>query len=228
MKINRQTLSEQIYTILKMEILKGEIKFGFKLSNRALQKRFEVSSSPIRDAINRLNQDGLISSIDNTGATVISFDYDFFQEVNEVLLHIVNAGVKLSYDKGESHRIYPNLLHYLELQEKNIDNDKYYEYDYKFHKTFLDYSSNSRLKKLFKEYNVLHEILVRNFHELKTPETRARSIAEHKQIIETVRSKDFRFTMKCTELHYKHAETIFREILSKKDFELEKLTSVDE
>ena len=76
--INKKTLSDQIYDILKSEILRREIPFGSKLVNRALQARFRVSSSPIRDAINRLNQDGLITSIDKSGATVVEFNYDFF------------------------------------------------------------------------------------------------------------------------------------------------------
>lgn len=216
MEINRQTLSEQIYDVLKMEILTGKIDFGTKLVNRALQKRFSVSSSPIRDAINHLSQDGLISNIDNSGATVVAFDYEFFQEINEVLLYVVNAGVKLSYQKSDSKDIYSNLLHFLQLQEKNLDNDKYYEYDYKFHKTFLDYSNNSRLKKIFKEYNVLHEMLVRNFHELKTLETRLQSVSEHKKIIESVKNNDYIETMRHTEEHYKHAESIFGKILKSK------------
>ncbi len=84
-----------------MEILKREIPFGSKLVNRTLQKRFGVSSSPIRDAINRLNQDGLITSIDKTGATVVDFDYNFFLEINEVLLYVINTGIKLSFEKAD-------------------------------------------------------------------------------------------------------------------------------
>ena len=210
--INKQTLSDQIYDILKMGILKRKIPFGSKLVNRSLQTRFKVSSSPIRDAINRLNQDGLITSIDKSGATVVDFDYEFFLEINEILLYIVNTGIKLSSEKSDIEEVSDHLERYLKLQEKNIGTDKFYDYDYQFHKTFIKYSNNSRLKKLFKEYNVLHEMLVRSFYEIGTLQIQENSIDTHKKIIVAYRNKDFTETMKLTEEHYKVAEDIFKKI----------------
>ena len=210
--INKQTLSDQIYDILKMEILKREIPFGSKLVNRSLQTRFKVSSSPIRDAINRLNQDGLITSIDKSGATVVDFDYEFFLEINEILLYIVNTGVKLSSEKADIEEVSSNLEKYLKLQDKYTGTDKFFDYDYQFHKTFINYSNNSRLKKLFKEYNVLHEMLVRSFYEIGTLEIQENSINTHKKIIEAYRNKNFTEATRLTEEHYKVAEDIFKDI----------------
>lgn len=213
--INKQTLSDQIYDILKMEILKRKIPFGSKLINRSLQTRFKVSSSPIRDAINRLNQDGLITSIDKSGATVVDFDYEFFLEINEILLYIVNTGIKLSAEKSDIEEVVKQLERYLKLQEENIGTDKFYDYDYQFHKTFINFSNNSRLKKLFKEYNVLHEMLVRSFYEIGTLQIQENSINKHKKIIDAYKSRDFNRTMNLTEEHYKVAEDIFKKIFEK-------------
>ena len=214
--INKQTLSDQIYQILKMEILRREIPFGSKLVNRSLQARFKVSSSPIRDAINRLNGDGLITSIDNSGATVVEFDYEFFLEINEILLYIVNTGIKLSSEKSNIEEVVEQLERYLKLQEENIGTDKFYDFDYQFHKTFINYSNNSRLQKLFKEYNVLHEMLVRSFYEIGTLQIQGNSINTHKRIIEAYRNKDFNNTMRLTEEHYKVAEIFLKTYLMKK------------
>ncbi|MBU5485678.1 GntR family transcriptional regulator [Clostridium sp. MSJ-11] len=221
MLINKKTLSDQIYDVLKMEILKREIPFGSKLVNRTLQKRFGVSSSPIRDAINRLNQDGLITSIDKSGATVVDFDYDFFLEVNEVLLYVINTGVKLSFEKVDTEEVCKHLEKYLLLQEKYIGTDEFYDYDYKFHKTFINYSKNSRLKKIFKEYNVLHEMLVRNFYNSGTFQIQEDSIKMHKKIMNAFRDKDYELAMRLTEEHYKAAEETFIKILEQREKKLE-------
>lgn len=221
MLINKKTLSDQIYDILKMEILKRKIPFGSKLVNRTLQTRFGVSSSPIRDAINRLNQDGLVTSINKSGATVVDFDYDFFLEVNEVLLYVINTGIKLSFEKSDTEEVCRDLEEYLSLQEQCIGTDEFYDYDYKFHKTFIEYSKNSRLKKIFKEYNVLHEMLVRNYYEPGTSKIREDSIKMHKQILDAFRNKDYRLAMKLTEDHYKGAEEIFKKILEQREEKLE-------
>lgn len=203
-----------------MEILNNEVSFGSKLVNRALQKRFGVSSSPIRDVINRLYQDGLIRSIDTTGATVIDFDYDFFLEVNEVLLYVNNTGVKLSSEKSDINKICTYLKEYIDLQEENIGTDKYFDFDYKFHKTFIDYSKNSRLMKIFKEYNVLHEMLVRNFYKPNTMQIQENGIKTHKKIANAFCKGDYQLAMEFMEEHYKAAENTFSKILehgSKKD-----------
>lgn len=217
MEINKRSLSDQIYDVLKMEILKRKIPFGSKLVNRTLQKRFGVSSSPIRDAMNRLYQDGLITSIDKTGATVVDFDYEFFLEVNEILLSIVKTGVKLSSEKSNTDEVCDCLDDCLALQERYIGTDRYYDYDYKFHKTFIDYSKNSRLKKLFKEYNVLHEMLVRNFYEPETSQIQEDSIKMHRKIVNAYRNKDYNTAMQLTEEHYNAAEEIFKRVLKQKE-----------
>lgn len=220
LKINRKSLSQQIYTILKMEILKRKIPFGSKLVNRELQERFKVSSSPIRDAINRLNQDGLITSIDKTGATVVELNYNFFVEVNEILLYIVITGIRLSSEKSDPHTICSELEKYIKLQEENIETDMFYEYDYKFHKTFIKYSKNSRLTKIFKQYNVLHEMLVRSFYKLSKVKVREKSIATHKGILQAFKKKDYDLAVEITKEHYIIAERILKEIFEKEDEEI--------
>ena len=57
MKVVKDLLSEQIYKILKNDIINSKINFGEVLVNKNLQERFEVSSTPIRDAILRLKED---------------------------------------------------------------------------------------------------------------------------------------------------------------------------
>lgn len=219
MKINRKSLGEQIYTILKADILKRKIPFGSKLVNRELQERFKVSSSPIRDAINRLNQDGLITSVDKTGARVVEFNYDFFIEVNEILLHIVITGINLSSEKAKKEDLCEELRNNIELQKDNIGSDKFYDYDYKFHKTFIDYADNTRLTKIFKEYNVLHEMLVRSFYKLSKISVREKSIETHKKILKAFEDEDYNLAIKITEEHYKIAERILKTMVDNKEID---------
>ena len=54
--------------------------------NKNLKERFEVSSSPIRDAILRLKEDGIIEEITRSGAKLIDFDPNFACEVNQLIM----------------------------------------------------------------------------------------------------------------------------------------------
>ncbi|GAA0676866.1 MULTISPECIES: GntR family transcriptional regulator [Clostridium] len=212
MAIIKKSLSDQIYDELKMEIITKKILFGSKIVNRNLQERFQVSSSPIRDAINRLYADGLIQSIDNTGALVVNFDVDFYVEVNEILLGITNTGIKLAFQKSDHKEVADILKEYISLQKKSIGTEKYFEYDYEFHKVFIVFSKNSRLKKLYKKFNVLHEVLLRGYYEKEVFKMQEHSIEIHEKMAEAFSENDLEECFRLNEEHYKKAEELFKEV----------------
>ena len=109
--IIKLTLSEQIYNILKEDILAGTIPLGAKLTNRELQERFQVSSTPIRDAINKLNQDGLIGEVTKTGAQLISFDFEYSGELNEFILALSCQAVALSARSSQTCLLYTSVFY---------------------------------------------------------------------------------------------------------------------
>ena len=74
MSLNKQTLSEQIYQILRKDILSQRIPCGAKLTLKMLQERFEVSSTPIREALTRLTEEQLITYYSNVGVSVVSLN----------------------------------------------------------------------------------------------------------------------------------------------------------
>lgn len=212
MAIIKKSLSDQIYDELKMEIITKKILFGSKIVNRNLQERFQVSSSPIRDAINRLYADGLIQSIDNTGALVVNFDVDFYVEVNEILLGITNTGIKLAFQKSDHIEVANILKEYISLQKKSMGTEKYFEYDYEFHKAFIIFSKNSRLKKLYKKFNVLHEVLLRGYYEKEVFRMQEHSIEIHEKMADAFLENDLEKCFRLNEEHYKKAEELFKEV----------------
>ena len=84
--LQRRSLSEQVYDVLIHDIVTGQIALGDRLINRELQTRFGVSSTPIRDAINKLYQDGLIRELTNSGAQLIDFDQQYAEELNHFIM----------------------------------------------------------------------------------------------------------------------------------------------
>ncbi|MBQ2259728.1 MAG: GntR family transcriptional regulator, partial [Spirochaetales bacterium] len=60
MKIVSQSLADQVYELVKSEILKGNIKGGEKIREDSLATQFGVSRTPIREALTRLAEYGLI------------------------------------------------------------------------------------------------------------------------------------------------------------------------
>jgi DNA-binding GntR family transcriptional regulator len=59
-----------VYDHLKLEILSGKLASGSRLAEIALAERLGVSRTPVREAVQRLAQDGLVEVAPNRGARV--------------------------------------------------------------------------------------------------------------------------------------------------------------
>lgn len=83
--IKRLSLVDQVYEKLKERIVNLELPFGSKLNVSKLQEEYGVSSTPVREALNRLLNEGLIEFENNVGARVIDVteeDIRMYQEVS--------------------------------------------------------------------------------------------------------------------------------------------------
>lgn len=217
MKVVKDLLSDQIYKILKNDIITSKINFGEVLINKNLQERFKVSSTPIRDAILRLKEDGIIEEIRRSGAKLIDFNPDFACEVNQLIMTITLGVIEYSLENSESRKeVMNSLSKYIELQENNISTDLYYKYDYHFHKTFFDYSNNKLLKSLFKKYNLINDILVKAYHKgAFSLENRLSCLNDHKNILKSIEENDISMTLTFIKKHYLSADKIFKNSVNK-------------
>ena len=65
-----QPLSAGLYSDLQKDILSGELASGSKLTEQVICRRYNVSRTPVREALRQLESDGLIENIPNRGAFV--------------------------------------------------------------------------------------------------------------------------------------------------------------
>lgn len=68
--IRKSLLSEQIFTLLRAEILGGEYTPGERLVEYDLAQRFQVSQAPVRDALRKLAQTGLVRQESRRGTFI--------------------------------------------------------------------------------------------------------------------------------------------------------------
>ncbi len=84
--IKRLSLVDQVYDKLKERIVTLKIPFGSKLNVSKLQEEYGVSSTPVREALNRLLNEGLIELENNVGARVIDLNEEDVRQVQELSL----------------------------------------------------------------------------------------------------------------------------------------------
>lgn len=98
--INKQTLPEQIYQILRKDILNQEIPCGAKLTLQSLKDRFGVSHTPIREALTRLVEDNLVTYYSNVGISVVSLKEKDIREIFSLSYELDCVAIKLAFENG--------------------------------------------------------------------------------------------------------------------------------
>lgn len=106
-----ETLSEKIYQELYQDIITQRLACGRRLTLKELKDRFQVSHTPIREALTRLSEIGLVSYYSNRGVTVIDFTEQDITEIYMMASELDAIAVKFS-NRAASNSI---LCH--ELQE---------------------------------------------------------------------------------------------------------------
>jgi GntR family transcriptional regulator, carbon starvation induced regulator len=94
------SLSEQAFRILRQQILNGEIPPGEKLRVEALQREHAFSSSPIREALNRLVAEGLVIADDHRGFRAALMTSADLEDITRFRLIVEPAALSQSIANG--------------------------------------------------------------------------------------------------------------------------------
>jgi DNA-binding GntR family transcriptional regulator len=79
-----ETLAERTYRAVREAIGAGRLRGGDKVTERGLAERFDVSPTPVREAIRRLEQDGLIQRTGPRTVTIATIDPAAIEDLAEV------------------------------------------------------------------------------------------------------------------------------------------------
>lgn len=112
--IKRMSLVDQVYEKLKERIVGLEIPFGSKLNVSKLQEEYGVSSTPVREALNRLLNEGLIEFENNVGARVIDVTPDDIRMYQEVSFAYEMTAARYAMKRGDIDEMTKQIGDYIE------------------------------------------------------------------------------------------------------------------
>jgi len=134
-------------------ILSGEIKSGDRINENALAARFGISRGPLREAIGRLEQSGLVETIANRGAFIRRIDRADVLEIYEIRAALERAGARTACrkaDPSDLSRLRAIVARMDEAQAAG-DHHSYFDANLAFHTCIHNLSGNSRLKRLYEQ-----------------------------------------------------------------------------
>ena len=93
-------LTERVYRDLRQAIVRGDFLPGARLRVDELVRRFEVSNSPLREALNRLSEQGLVRNIENRGFRVAPLTAAGVSDLARVRCHVEGEALRDSIQHG--------------------------------------------------------------------------------------------------------------------------------
>jgi len=95
-EIQKVSLVDQVYNQLRRDIISLRRPLGSRLNVSELQNEFNVSCTPIREAINRLQQEGLVTYKNNAGASILSLSEHDVEEIQQLALTLHCEAMRLA------------------------------------------------------------------------------------------------------------------------------------
>jgi DNA-binding GntR family transcriptional regulator len=187
---SRLSLGIQAYQGLKRLILEGRVAPGEKLNEMELAGALGISRTPIREAMNRLEKEGLVEILPQRGAFVVQFsEKDIFE------LFLLRENLEGLAARLAAAKITDSSLARLDscmngFQEPFGDKEiqRYAREDFKFHQGIVLLSDAGRLIRMVSS---LHDhIRIFRLTSRGVPDRMKSSLAEHRQIIKALRKKD--------------------------------------
>lgn len=94
-------LSEQAFRSLRRDVLVGTFEAGSKLKLDELQSYYGFSSSPLREALSRLTQEGLVRADERRGFRVASISVDDLNDITHMRLMLDVQALRSAIEHGD-------------------------------------------------------------------------------------------------------------------------------
>lgn len=210
-------LRDVVFNTLRHAILKGELEPGERLMEIALAQKLGVSRTPIREAIRKLELEGLVVMVPRKGAEVADITEKDLRDVLEVRTALEELSIELAM-KNMNDDDYKQLTEANKLFAKDSEGDdliKIAEADVAFHELIYMATGNKRLIQMI---NNLREQMYRyRLEYIKDKSTHARLVDEHNRIIDAMVKNDVAAAKAAIKLHVENQEeNILKSIKVKK------------
>ncbi len=176
-----------VHNAIRDMIMNNELLPGKKINQLSIAKKLNISRTPVVNALHRLESEGLVDRMQNSGFTVHRLSIQEFQDLfdlREALDIIVAKDLVEKMSDSELQSLEELFTPYIESPEK-LDAVIYRSLDLQFHTMLVTYSRNKIVEKVYDNMQVLARTyiagLIRHY---------SQTFQEHLEIIEALKTRD--------------------------------------
>ncbi len=200
-KSNSKSLRDYIIKVITENIYSGALPPGSRLVESELANKFQISRTPVREAILQLESEGLVKTIPNRGAVVNIYSVDEIDEIYIIfgVLEGMAASLSVEFINEEELNQMESYIAQMEINKQNKDRKEWFMNNNKFHSTFLKPCRKKKLLRLIKNYTT--QIGRYWYLLLSHPENMDVFAEDHKRILEAFKSRNSNVAREQVENH---------------------------
>lgn len=204
------SIEEKIHRTLEEDILTGKLAGGVQLKEMALAARFESSRTPVRGALHRLAEDGLVKLNANRGATVMGITESDIDDIYAMRMRLEGLASRLAAERmtPEKKAELSSVVTLAEIFCSTGDDAQGSEMDSRFHRMIYEASGSRHLCKTLSELH--RNIKAYRMHALCDAERARLSVAEHRGILDAILSGNADEAERLTAVHINNALMHFK------------------
>ncbi|MFB7139995.1 GntR family transcriptional regulator [Gottfriedia sp. NPDC056225] len=215
METNFLSIREHAYRYLKELILEGHYKPGDRLIERELAVKLNISRTPIREALFRLESQGFVKTVPRKGVIVSNISDEDIMEVFTILSSLEVLAAKLAAQKmtdeiqQEFDQKIEALLYIEEHSDENFENEH-------IEMNLLLYKA-AKSPKLFEILSGLTDYIHMSANMgYEAPGRRKESLREHIEIMKAVRNKEVEMSEYLTKIHIENSRRAYMNYIEKR------------
>ena len=147
-----QTVVDKIYNKLKEDIINLEVKLGERVYIKKISEDFDISQTPIREALSRLVKDGLIVYKPRKGYYVIQITCEDMEEIYDLRRMIEGYALEKGIKNIDQNKLKEILQKGIEMQKEPLKPKKPLKFcilDRELHITIVNSCLNGMIYKMY-------------------------------------------------------------------------------
>lgn len=188
--VTRESLHDRLVARLRDTIIEGDLVPGERVPERLLCERFQVSRTPMREALKVLASEGLLELLPNRGAIISRLTIEDVEEMFPVMGALEALAGELAASRISDDGIAEiEALHYqMVLHYKRGELSPYFRLNQVIHEMLLTAADNSVLTAQYR--SLACRIRRARYQANMSAERWARAVAEHEEILERLKARD--------------------------------------
>jgi len=149
-KIETESIADKARRAVRDHVLAGELKPGTQLVEGQLAEQLGVSRAPVREALLKLESEGLVESVPNKGTFVADISEEDLWEIYTVRAALEGVAMRLAAREmdGDQLGALAQIVERMEQAARDGDAERVSKIDLEFHEAVWALSGNRRLYRL--------------------------------------------------------------------------------